>query len=165
MTPQCWHPQPHPPTGTGASSLKIEQMRFYVYLYRDPNGAPIYIGKGTRKRAWAHVNRFGSQPEIVFRTDDEREALAHESILIARYKRRMDGGSLVNRNEGGNGRGTGSQNIRTRILKAACLRVLGELTGGSSFDDYVGITMSGHRPLVAVINRTTGQTFAPIHLK
>jgi len=77
---------------------------FYVYVYCDESGVPAYVGKGTRSRAWAHGRRFGTKPEIVFRTNDEAKALEYEERLILQYGRRDRGtGSLLNRNAGGNG--------------------------------------------------------------
>lgn len=76
--------------------------RFYVYLLIRPNGKPFYVGKGWGDRAEAHIKearagdchcrkcriirnitRSGKTVVIerVFRTDDEREALAREREL------------------------------------------------------------------------------------
>lgn len=95
---------------------------FYVYVYRDPEtGDPVYVGKGYRDRAWSHLNSRNSsaidwfiarcqergldvQPEIVFQTDVEKEALNEEVRLIALYGRRdHNSGTLFNRTNGGAG--------------------------------------------------------------
>lgn len=79
---------------------------FYVYHLVDPrDDSCFYVGKGSGLRAWSHAldvrkgrsfsnaektNRiveihaagFEVHVEIVFRTESEREALAHEGLLI-----------------------------------------------------------------------------------
>lgn len=121
--------------------------RFYVYLYRDPRPAkeraPIYVGKGSLRRARSHVggrthNPFfnvilakiraaGLEPEIeiIARFDLEQDALDLENKLIAKYGRRDLGlGTLVNLSDGGSAGPTGRivsevEKERTRKMGAA----------------------------------------------
>lgn len=92
----------------------MNQKMFYVYVYTDPrNNLPIYVGKGTGDRYRSHLsgshNKFlnakinkireeGQQPtvEIVYETSDEQSAYDHEEMLIKKYGRYSDGGTLCN---------------------------------------------------------------------
>lgn len=91
--------------------------RFYVYLLARPNNKVFYVGKGQKKRVLDHEREAQSacpchkcnvirkiwrdggevQRYIVFTTDDEHEALAHERAQIALYGRK----NLCNRTDGG----------------------------------------------------------------
>ena len=93
--------------------------RFYVYLLARPNNKVFYVGKGQKKRVLDHEREAQSacpchkcnvirkiwrdggevQRYIVFTTDDEHEALAHERAQIALYGRK----NLCNRTDGGEG--------------------------------------------------------------
>lgn len=90
--------------------------RFYVYMITLPDGSPLYIGKGSRYRVFAHereartdcpcqkcevirgVWKAGQKVTrmIVFRTNDEQEALTCEADVIAQY----DLSILANKNVG-----------------------------------------------------------------
>jgi hypothetical protein len=87
---------------------------YYVYLYRDAAGVPIYVGKGKGQRAWQHrVQSHNSdlqtwivdedlQPEILRRFADEAGAFAREIKLIAQFGRICKGtGTLLNVMPGG----------------------------------------------------------------
>lgn len=86
---------------------------FYTYVWRDAAGAPFYVGKGTKRRAWSLSGRSvlfrsefakgGCTVEIVDEFILESEAHAHEYALISLYGRREFGGLLVNRTDGGEG--------------------------------------------------------------
>jgi hypothetical protein len=100
----------------------------YVYVYRDPrprkNNAPVYVGKGSKERAFEHwrqpyrcknkqlsnllnlLRRGGLEPsiEIVWECETEREALNKEIELIGLYGRSDLGkGPLFNCTDGGEG--------------------------------------------------------------
>ncbi|MBD9542936.1 hypothetical protein IB276_26170 [Ensifer sp. ENS04] len=86
---------------------------FYVYLWRQANGQPFYVGKGKGKRAYdvydrsdefktVHANG-GCAVEIVDWFIHESQALAYEVELIELYGRRDLGGVLVNKTDGGDG--------------------------------------------------------------
>lgn len=95
---------------------------FYVYRYTCPiRNQVIYIGKGTRKRAYAHLRRRdmhpfvqriqwickqGEQPIIDFvcKGVDEELAFLVEIEAISKYKRKdISGGTLLNLTDGGEG--------------------------------------------------------------
>lgn len=119
-------------------------MKFYVYTYYDPRGGlnhPIYVGKGTSRRAYFHlrscanpilsrtlekIRAAGLKPavEIVFRTDDETEAIAREVALIAQYGRRNIGtGTLCNLTDGGEG-------VRGRVVTPETRKRISEANAG-----------------------------------
>lgn len=91
---------------------------FYVYIYFD-KGQPIYVGKGTRSRAWHHQKhnsghlgnilrkraRDGNmlQPQIIL-CDDDCSAIELEIFLISEIGRKDMGlGPLLNLTDGGDG--------------------------------------------------------------
>lgn len=86
---------------------------FYTYIWRDGNGVPFYVGKGTDNRAQnvkARSREFkevyalgGCFVEIVDYFMHESQVHANEVELIARYGRRDMGGLLVNKTDGGEG--------------------------------------------------------------
>lgn len=86
---------------------------FYTYVWRDAAGVPFYVGKGTGRRAWHLAKRSaefraihaagGCSVEVVDEFVLESDAHAHEVHLIALYGRRIFGGSLVNKSDGGEG--------------------------------------------------------------
>lgn len=86
---------------------------FYVYLWRQANGQPFYVGKGKDRRAhdlydrseeFMAVHSGGDcSVEIVDWFVHESQALAFEVELIAKYGRCDMGGVLVNKTDGGDG--------------------------------------------------------------
>lgn len=107
---------------------------FYTYLWRDADGVPFYVGKGTGARAQntsmrskafkaEHV-KGGCTVEIVEEFALEADAYAHEVELIQQYGRRKFGGLLVNNLDGGNGRTgyTVTEETRSRMRRAQRIR-------------------------------------------
>ncbi len=86
---------------------------FYVYVWRDGNGEPFYVGKGHGRRAYDVYDRSadfseihaggGCSVEIVDWFIHEAQAFAHEIELIFQYGRRAHSGTLVNKTDGGDG--------------------------------------------------------------
>lgn len=96
---------------------------FYAYVYRDPSrdNEPIYVGKGSGRRAWAHLKpikrrhpftqrlnkmiRENVQPDIeIIACADEAEAFKIETELIAKFGRKdLRLGTLLNMSDGGEG--------------------------------------------------------------
>lgn len=93
---------------------------FYAYIYRDRNGTPFYVGKGSGKRAWnftrgnqrhlrnkiAKMRREDCPPSVeIIEALDEDHAKFLETCLIAVIGRKDLGlGSLLNLTDGGDGR-------------------------------------------------------------
>jgi uncharacterized protein len=96
---------------------------FYTYVLVDPAGTPFYVGKGTATRALQHrlealrqshvpksnpfkCNRIrqilAAGQDLTYRIDRvyaaeaQHACLLREEALIARYRRRSDGGTLAN---------------------------------------------------------------------
>lgn len=103
-------------------------MKHYIYLYRDPiTLIPFYVGQGIDDRFLFHLKasqkpRIGSQESLciiecrrlqnqnrlpivekVLEGLTQEEANLEEIHIIGIYKRKIDGGSLVNQTLGGNG--------------------------------------------------------------
>ena len=97
---------------------------FYVYSYLREDGTPYYVGKGQGNRAYdphpqGAVNLLPKdRSRIVMVQENMSEvcALTLEKILIAKYGRKIDGGILTNRTDGGEG---GCGNTR-KPIKVFC---------------------------------------------
>ena len=84
---------------------------FYTYAHYKPDNSVFYIGKGQRKRAWAHDNRnqywknvvakHGLKVEILAHWPTEQEAFEHEKFLIWCF--RDMGCTMANLTDGGEG--------------------------------------------------------------
>lgn len=84
---------------------------FLTYAHFKPEGALFYIGKGSKKRAYAKDNRnqhwtnivkkHGFQVKTLAKWADESDALLHEQFLIACFKDM--GHKLANVTDGGEG--------------------------------------------------------------
>lgn len=119
---------------------RVIESRYYVYAYKYPNGTPFYIGKGTKKRMYAHLwdakaernlNSFNiriirkilknnEQPIIEKIVDnvDQEFAVLVEKEAIAKYGRRDLGtGILVNMTSGGDGAIDLSDATKKRMYK------------------------------------------------
>ena len=104
----------------------VDRSDFYVYLYKYPSGLPFYVGLGTGKRWRIHLYKArtggrdynsykqniikkilsqGQEPiieKVVDCVDREFAALVEQEV-ITKYKRRSEGGLLVNMTDGGDG--------------------------------------------------------------
>jgi len=85
---------------------------YYVYQYLREDGTPYYIGKGSKRRAWeTHKRANGcdlrprdrSRIQIIEQDLSESEAWNLEVQLINQHGKIVDGGLLVNSNNGGEG--------------------------------------------------------------
>jgi len=85
---------------------------YYVYLWVREDRTPYYVGKGKEYRAYVkHTwgKRWISPPPkdrivIVKYFDNEEESYLFEEELISVYKRKSEGGILINRSIGGKNR-------------------------------------------------------------
>lgn len=105
-------------------------MEHYVYVWRDADGVPFYVGKGKGRRLYSMSGRSKEFKEIRASEDctveivdtfiHESQAFAREFELIARYGRRDSGGILINRSDGGEGPNgyTMTDEHRSRISQA-----------------------------------------------
>ena len=93
-------------------------MDYYVYLYLREDGSPYYVGKGRRYRCNTTHGRIPVPPKnrIVKHSTNlsNDEALVIERNLIEKYGREIDGGILLNLQEGGHGAQPGNQYARLR---------------------------------------------------
>lgn len=115
---------------------------FYTYIYYDPsrNNEPIYVGKGQKQRAWAHLKRKDKHPFThriqlmkknnvlpiigVYGGLDEEFALLLEEELINKFGRKDLGtGTLLNLTDGGDTPINLSAEARKKMSDAAKSRV------------------------------------------
>ena len=88
----------------------------YVYIWKDPSGTPFYVGMGstlgrTNPKAKCHRNKACLQKLAEIGADsvvveiqtatNEDAAKSMEQMLIAKFKRLRDGGTLTNISAGG----------------------------------------------------------------
>lgn len=84
-------------------------MEFYSYLWLREDGTPLYVGKGTGKRAYVRGSHHLRPPKdksliLIFPQDSEAEAIQSEKDLIALFGRKDLGtGILRNFTDGGDG--------------------------------------------------------------
>lgn len=82
-------------------------MDYYVYLYLREDGSPYYVGKGRRYRCNVNHKHIPVPPKdriVKYSTNlSNDEALVLERNLIKKYGREIDGGILLNLQEGGEG--------------------------------------------------------------
>jgi flagellar biosynthesis/type III secretory pathway chaperone len=107
-------------------AITLDRSDFYVYLYKYPSGLPFYVGLGTGKRWRTHLYKArtggkdynsykqniikkilaqGQEPiidKVIDGIDREFAALIEQEV-ISKYKRRSEGGLLVNMTDGGDG--------------------------------------------------------------
>ena len=124
-----------------------KEEAFYVYLFRDVDGTPIYVGKGTGRRATSHITPSGKkisngrlqrlidkraekglllEPQIIaFGTEDNM--LMVEVALINFFGRADKGlGTLFNHTDGGDGVSNPSEEVRKKQADAMYRRHGGE---------------------------------------
>jgi hypothetical protein len=119
---------------TGATIMSISQ-EYYVYILARPNGTPFYVGKGKGPRIWDHeqearrgcrchrcnvirkIWRGGGEVQryTILTTNNEKDAYQYERDTIALHGR----ANLVNRNDGGEGGGSPSEETRRKLSVAA----------------------------------------------
>lgn len=129
-------------------SKKESDNIFYVYLYRDENGIPIYVGKGKGQRAWYHLKRkdkhpfthklnkmrrlgYNPQPEMICISMSEELALHLEETVIKTLGRvDLGTGTLLNLTDGGEGiQGwKASEETRKKQSESAKKRIASEET-------------------------------------
>jgi len=132
MTPWTSH------KGVISVDLNLTTTPFYVYVLARPDGAPFYVGKGTRNRMYAHdyearsghkchkcsiirkIWREGGKVQryTVLVTPDEVEALAYEVELIALYGR----DTLANLTDGGEGATGRVDLVATRAKRSVAMK-------------------------------------------
>lgn len=112
---------------------------FYVYIYKDIDGTPVYVGKGTGNRAWEHkkggsnasndrlkrlldarINAgFDIEPSIVAKGYED-DMFMIEAALIQFFGREdLATGTLFNFTDGGEGVSNPNEEIRKKMSKAS----------------------------------------------
>lgn len=87
---------------------------YYVYKHLNAKtNIPFYVGKGLNDRAFSKasrnilwkniVNKYGYKVEFIMTNLNELEAFYLENFYIRLYKRKHEGGTLVNLTDGGDG--------------------------------------------------------------
>ena len=80
---------------------------FYVYLYLREDKTPYYVGKGRNRRAYNNHKHTPVPPRdrIILLKENltNEEAMKLEKTLISFYRRKCEGGLLINLTEGGEG--------------------------------------------------------------
>lgn len=109
--------------------LKLKFLNNY-YVYKHINAktnVPFYIGKGINDRAYSKasrnviwkniVNKYGYRVEFIMTNLNELEAYYLENFYIKLYKRKDEGGTLVNMTDGGDGQsGVRWTNDRRKLM-------------------------------------------------
>jgi hypothetical protein len=136
---------------------------FYVYIYRDPSrkNEPIYVGKGTGRRAYKHLTRKDKHPfthrlqlmkregvephiEIINAIDEDHAFFMEECCIQVLGRKDLRTGSLLNLNDGGKGgmsgwvasvetRKTWSEARKGKSLSAEARRRMSDAQKGKSF--------------------------------
>jgi len=95
-------------------------MKFYAYIYREPNGTPFYVGKGHGDRAYFHLTRKddchlskklrkmqmnGETPiiEVIPALDEDHAFFLEECCIAVIGRRDLGTGPLLNLTDGGDG--------------------------------------------------------------
>ncbi len=128
---------------------------FYVYEFRDQDGFPFYVGKGSKQRIQQHIQRakrgiashfynklrklwsegFQHQAVIVFETLFEDHAFQEEKRLISYYGRDC----LTNQTDGGDGPSNPSEEVRSKISKANLGKIASEATRNRQRLSHLGL--------------------------
>ena len=147
---------------------------YYVYLYKDLDGTPVYVGKGKGNRAFEHLNRSTNnrlnkfiaarsneghtiEPEIVAAGSEDNMLMVEVAVikLFGRADKML--GPLFNNTDGGEGVSNPSDEIRERMSQAAFKRHGGERIfnfENSKTDEY----FTGNCPQFALhINKSIKQ--------
>lgn len=147
--------------------------KFYTYVYYDPsrNNEPIYVGKGTKNRAWKHFSRKNVHPFTqrlaVLKRDGVKpvigiysgldEELAHllEIELIQKFGRKDLGrGSLLNLTDGGEGN---SGKIISKEVREKMSRSLLGITKTAEHRRHISESTMGRIPSNKGINMSVEQ--------
>lgn len=95
-------------------------QEYCVYIFFTKEGAPCYVGKGTRRRIWQHYTdaRNGTHPNkelaallregqlpvvVIWRGASSYEAYSIECAFVKAIGRVANGGPLLNKTDGGGG--------------------------------------------------------------
>ena len=96
-------------------------MNYFVYIYNSEDGVPYYVGKGNRSRIFMRHEIPVPRRELVqiFTFATEQEAWDTEIDLISLFKRKCDGGTLLNLSTGGRSGTAGTTHSPERRKRAS----------------------------------------------
>lgn len=121
----------------------MENSEYYVYLYKDLDGTPVYVGKGKGDRAFQHLKHSSNdrlnkwissrsseshhiQPEIVAHGSEDNMLMIETALIQFFGRADLAKGPLFNNTDGGDGVSNPSEAIRRRMSEAAFARHGGE---------------------------------------
>ena len=116
---------------------------YYVYLYKDVDGEPVYIGKGIGDRARQHLKLSNNdrlnkwirkrseqgyliEPEIVAHGSEDNMLMVEVALIKLFGRADQAKGGLFNNTDGGDGVSNPSDEVRDKMSKAAFERYGGE---------------------------------------
>lgn len=144
------------------------ENNFYVYLYEDIDGTPVYVGKGSKSRAWDHKSSSGQatnprlrkllaarmtegysiEPRIIAR-GSEVDMFLIEVALIKHFGRQdIATGTLFNHTDGGEGVSNPSDEVRKKMSEAS-FRRYGEERCFTFMNQKTGEEFKGNCPQFA----------------
>lgn len=147
-------------------------MAFFAYIHCKPDGAPFYVGKGTRRRAFymggrnphhrAVVSKYGAKEVLVATMECSSERVAFELERgIIRCLRRS-GAGLANFTAGGEGGSNPCAETRAKLSVAAKKRGVSSACRAACVKAKTGVPISATQKEKLRV-ASTGRIFSDTH--